>query len=140
MKKRAENQRQSRASLTNSEKKGVGLPKLLLKGAVCRGSRSTKTIEWWRDNAEVQFEQPVGKERATYLDANDSVLQELAIILDIRRSPRNLPLSSRLQHSIGHLKSSLPRSTALPNVLTPRKKPLTISKSAPKALLSYGKV
>ncbi len=140
MKIRADNQSQFRASLSNSEKKGVELPKLLVKGGVHRGNRSTKAIEWWRASTEMQFPEPVGKKRATYLDANDSVLLELAIILDIRRSSRKLPLSSRLQHSIGHLKSSLLRTAALPNVLTPLKKPLTTSKSAPKALLSYRKV
>lgn len=138
--KRTEKQAQFRVSLTNSEKKGVGLPKLLLKSGLHRSSRSTKTIAWWRDTTEVQIEQSIGKKPVSYMDANDSVLQELAVILDIRRSPRNLPLSWRLQRSIGHLKSSLLRTTAFPDVLTPRKKPLTTSKSAPKALLSYGKV
>jgi hypothetical protein len=59
--------------LSNSEKKGVELPKLLVKGGVHRGNKSTKAIEWWRASTEVQFPEPVGKKRATYLDAAGTV-------------------------------------------------------------------
>ena len=152
MRKRGGNPGLLRGWLPAAERKSTGAPKLLGKradlGRPRKKSKSVKSLwEMWREGSQTPFDPSMASGTATYMDADDSVLQELATILDILYPPPLSPkllLSPRFPRRTNRLKPNPLIHTAasygLIHPFPPLTKPLLTSKSSPKPVLSHRKV